>query len=88
MTFEEYQKQATAKLNVYEVEITINQVKGYLGKPEKGEYFKKFNILAISEEAAIKKAERMLRWENHQKLDNKTFNVEHKIRLLVEEVEY
>ena len=88
MTFEEYQKQSTAKLNVYEVEITINQVKGYKGNPEKGEYFKKVNVLAISEEAAVKKAEKMLRWEHHQKLDNKTFNVEHKIKLLVETVEY
>lgn len=88
MTIEEYRKISTSKCNVYEVEITINQVKGYLGKPEKGEYFKKFNILAISEEAAIKKAERMLRWENHQKLDNRTFNVEHKVKLLVESVDY
>lgn len=88
MTVEEYKKQAAAKLNVYEVEITINQVKGYLGKPEKGEYFKKINILAVSQEAAIKKAEKILRWEHHQKLDNKTFNVEHKIKLLVESVEY
>ena len=72
------------KCNVYEVEVLINNFYN-----SKTELKKKYNILAISEDAAKNKAKNLLRWENKEILEHNPACVTYPlVRLLVENVEY
>ncbi len=86
--YEEYIKASRSKPSVYEVEVTINNVVGYKEKKEKYEFTKKFNVLAQTEFLAVRKAATSLYWENHEKLEYKTFNIDYQSKLIVENVEY
>ena len=75
--------------NVYEVKVTIGQIGGYHPGEENPEYTKQANVLAISEEAAVNKLERALKWELRDLLKNAGgFAVSHECKILIENVVY
>lgn len=74
--------------SVYQVKVVISQVGGYNPNKPDTEYIREENVLAVSEEAAVKKVERQFKWDLRDKLKDKDFVINHEVKLLVENVTY
>lgn len=73
--------------NVYRVKVIINQIDGAMSK--NASYEKTENVLAISDMAAKKKVENLLKWEIRDAIWNKSYCVSFpECELLVENVTY
>lgn len=71
-------------MNLYNIEITISQIDGY--NSGYGSYSKKANVVALNEDLAREKVEKLLKQEIKDIIKNKSYCVAYQSNLLLENV--